>query len=77
MLLQLLSIVPFASRLLAQSENPLIEFSITPLTAFWITLLVVIVVGVLILINALASPRQVEGYGLNQAHGDSEHENHH
>ena len=79
MLLHLLSIAPLAplaalaGRLLAQSENPVIEFSIAPLTAFWITLLVIILVGVLILINALATPRQVKNLGLDQAHGDSGH----
>ena len=76
MLLHLLSIAPLAAlaaRLLAQSENPVIEISIAPLAAFWITLLVIILVGVLILINALATPRQVKALGLDQAHGDSGH----
>ena len=76
MLPYLLSIAPLASlsaRLLAQSENPVIEISSAPLTAFWITLLVIILVGVLILINALATPRQVKALGLDQAHGDSGH----
>jgi len=80
MSLHLLSFAPFASltaRLLAQSENPVIEISIAPLTAFWITLLVIILVGVLILINAHATPRQVEALGLDQAQGDSGHEEHH
>lgn len=77
MSLNLLSIAPLAARLLAQSENPVNEFSIAPLTAFWITLLVIILVGVLILINALATPRQLEALGLDQAHGDSGHGEHH
>ena len=80
MLLYLLSIAPLAAlaaRLLAQSENPVIELSIAPLTAFWITLLVIILVGVLILINALATPRQVKALGLDQAQSDSGHEEHH
>jgi hypothetical protein len=78
--LYLLSIAPLASlaaRLLAQSENPVIENPIAPLTAFWITLLVIILVGVLILINALATPRQVKDLGLDQAHGDSGQGEHH
>lgn len=80
MLLYLLSIAPLASlaaRLLAQSENPVIEISIAPLTAFWITLLVIILVGILILINAHATPRQLQALGLDQAHGNSGHEEHH
>ena len=76
MLLQLLSLAPLAVRLLSE-ESPMIEFSLAPLTAFWITLLLIVVVAVMILINALASPRQAAGYGLDQPHGDSEHGDHH
>jgi hypothetical protein len=65
--------VPFAVRLLVQAEDPVKEFSIDPLSAFWITLLIVVVVSILILFNARATPRQVEGYGLDQSHGDSGH----
>jgi hypothetical protein len=69
----LLNIVPLAARLLAQGEDPIKELSIDPLNAFWITLLIVIVVAILILINALGTPWQVEEYGLEQAHGESGH----
>jgi hypothetical protein len=65
--------VPLAARLLAQAEDPIKELSIDPLDAFWITLLIVIVVGILILFNARATPRLVEGYGLDQAHVESGH----
>jgi hypothetical protein len=68
----LLNFVPLAARLLAEGEEP-INLSIDPLKAFWITLLIVVVVGILILFNAWGTPRQVEGFGLDQAHGESGH----
>jgi hypothetical protein len=72
----LLNLVPVVARLLAQIEDP-INLSIDPLRAFWITLLIVIVVSILILINAIGTPNQVEGYGLDQVHGESGHGDEH
>jgi hypothetical protein len=69
----MLNFVPLAAGLLAQAVDPVKELPIDPLNAFWITLLIVIVVGILMLLNARSTPHQVEGYGLDQAHEESGH----
>lgn len=75
MSLMLMAVASVAARWL--EDTPVNEISIDPVTALWITLALILLVALLILANALATPRQVKGYGLDEAHGDSAHEAHH
>ena len=64
-------------RSLVESEEPVRELTIDPVTALWITLLIIVFVSIFIIINATKTQDQVAVYGLDQPNGDSAHGEHH
>jgi len=64
-------------RSLVESEEPVRELTIDPVTALWITLLIIVFVSIFIIINATETQDQVAEYGLDQPNGDSAHGEHH
>ena len=64
-------------RSLVESEEPVRELTIDPVTALWITLLIIVFVSSFIIINATETQDQVAVYGLDQPNGDSAHGEHH
>ena len=64
-------------RSLVESEEPVRELTIDPVTALWITLLIIVFVSIFIIINATKTQDQVAVYGLDQPKGDSTHGEHH